>query len=195
MRSNSARGSRASRFRRSKPAQLPTQRRLRRRRGHGTARAGLQGGFGAALTKLEPRRALHQRDEHAGRAQRGRRLDSSNRSERPESSQAIECPHRPLRVPDPPGSPGDPGPCRWCADSSRLASPGRGIGRVAAPGYDGPSMAINRDKLYEEVWAEPMTKVAAKYVVSSSFLARVCERLRVPRPSRGYWAQLEVKRT
>jgi hypothetical protein len=53
-------------------------------------------------------------------------------------------------------------------------------------------MAINRDKLYEEIWAEPMTKVAAKYVVSSSFLARVCERLHVPRPSRGYWAQLEV---
>jgi hypothetical protein len=53
-------------------------------------------------------------------------------------------------------------------------------------------MAINRDKLYEEVWADPMTKVAAKYVVSSSFLARVCERLHVPRPSRGYWAQMEA---
>lgn len=37
-----------------------------------------------------------------------------------------------------------------------------------------------------------MTKVAAPYGVSSSFLARVCERPNVPRPSRGYWAQLEV---
>lgn len=53
-------------------------------------------------------------------------------------------------------------------------------------------MAVTREKLYEEVWAEPMTKVAARYGVSSSFLARVCERLNVPRPSRGYWAQLEV---
>lgn len=53
-------------------------------------------------------------------------------------------------------------------------------------------MAITRETLYEEVWAEPMTKVAARYGVSSSFLARVCERLNVPRPSRGYWAQLEV---
>jgi hypothetical protein len=53
-------------------------------------------------------------------------------------------------------------------------------------------MALTREKLYEEVWAEPMTKVAARYGVSSSFLARVCERLSVPRPSRGYWAQAEV---
>jgi hypothetical protein len=53
-------------------------------------------------------------------------------------------------------------------------------------------MSITRGKLYEEVWAEPMTKVAARYNVSSSFLARVCKRLNVPRPERGYWAQLEV---
>ena len=40
-----------------------------------------------------------------------------------------------------------------------------------------------------------MTKVAARYDVSSSFLARVCERLKVPRPPRGYWAQLAVGKT
>lgn len=53
-------------------------------------------------------------------------------------------------------------------------------------------MIVDRHTLYELVWAEPMTKVAARYGVSSSFLARVCERLNVPRPARGYWAQLEV---
>jgi hypothetical protein len=53
-------------------------------------------------------------------------------------------------------------------------------------------MGLTREKLYEEVWAEPMTKVAARYNVSSSFLARVCKRLNVPRPERGYWAQLVV---
>ena len=37
-----------------------------------------------------------------------------------------------------------------------------------------------------------MTKVAACYGVSSNFLARICERLNVPHPSRGYWQQLEV---
>lgn len=53
-------------------------------------------------------------------------------------------------------------------------------------------MAVSRDTLYDEVWTEPMTKVAARHAVSSSFLARVCEQLNVPRPPRGYWAQLEV---
>jgi len=50
--------------------------------------------------------------------------------------------------------------------------------------------AITREKLYEEVWAEPMTKVAERYDVSGSFLARICTRLGVPRPARGYWAML-----
>lgn len=37
-----------------------------------------------------------------------------------------------------------------------------------------------------------MVTVAKRYDVSSSFLARVCERLDVPRPRRGYWQQLAV---
>lgn len=37
-----------------------------------------------------------------------------------------------------------------------------------------------------------MTKVAEQFGVSGSYLARVCESLRVPRPERGYWAKLEV---
>jgi hypothetical protein len=38
-------------------------------------------------------------------------------------------------------------------------------------------MAVSREALFEEVWAEPMLTVAARYGVSSNFLARVCERL------------------
>lgn len=53
-------------------------------------------------------------------------------------------------------------------------------------------MPVTREQLYEEVWAEPMTTVAARYEISANFLARVCERLRVPRPPRGYWAKLKV---
>src|SRR5580658_3804871 len=55
-------------------------------------------------------------------------------------------------------------------------------------------MGVSRERLYEEVWAEPMTTVAKRYDVSSNFLARVCERLNVPRPSRGHWAQAKVGR-
>jgi hypothetical protein len=53
-------------------------------------------------------------------------------------------------------------------------------------------MSATREELYEQVWSEAMTKVAARHGVSSVFLARVCERMGVPRPPRGYWAQLAV---
>ena len=53
-------------------------------------------------------------------------------------------------------------------------------------------MSVSRETLYEEIWAEPMTTVAARYGVASNFLGRICERLRVPCPPRGYWAQLKV---
>ncbi|AJY69832.1 hypothetical protein RW64_09675 [Geobacter sulfurreducens] len=57
---------------------------------------------------------------------------------------------------------------------------------------DNKDTRVSREQLYEEVWAEPMTKVALKYGVSSSFMARVCTWLNVPRPERGYWAKLAV---
>jgi hypothetical protein len=53
-------------------------------------------------------------------------------------------------------------------------------------------MKVAREHLYKEVWAEPMTTVAKRYEVSSNYLARICERLNIPRPPRGYWQQLEV---
>jgi hypothetical protein len=51
---------------------------------------------------------------------------------------------------------------------------------------------ISREELYELVWSMPMTKVAEKFAVSGSYMARVCSVLGVPRPERGYWAKLEV---
>ncbi len=55
-------------------------------------------------------------------------------------------------------------------------------------------MGVTREQLYRQVWAEPMTKVAARYEVSSNYLARVCEHLNVPRPPRGFWAKQNVGR-
>lgn len=54
-----------------------------------------------------------------------------------------------------------------------------------------PSETVTREQLYELVWQEPMLRVAEKFSVTSSYLARVCTELRVPRPLRGYWAKLE----
>jgi hypothetical protein len=51
---------------------------------------------------------------------------------------------------------------------------------------------VSREALYELVWAEPMLKVAARFSASSSYMARVCTLLNVPRPARGYWAKLAV---
>lgn len=51
---------------------------------------------------------------------------------------------------------------------------------------------LTREALYELVWSEPMLKVAARFSVSSSYMARVCTLLYVPRPERGYWAKLAV---
>jgi len=49
---------------------------------------------------------------------------------------------------------------------------------------------ITREALYELVWSEPMLRVAERYRVSSSFMARVCQCMGVPRPPRGHWAKL-----
>lgn len=51
---------------------------------------------------------------------------------------------------------------------------------------------VTRQELFDLVWAEPMVAVAKRFDVSGSYLARVCSRLNVPRPARGYWAKLAV---
>jgi hypothetical protein len=47
----------------------------------------------------------------------------------------------------------------------------------------------NREQLYEEVWSEPMQKVARKYQLSDVGLAKVCKKLNIPKPGLGYWAK------
>ena len=54
------------------------------------------------------------------------------------------------------------------------------------------STPVTREALYELVWSEPMIKVAPRHGVSSSYLARICSLLNVPRPHPGYWNKLAV---
>jgi hypothetical protein len=54
------------------------------------------------------------------------------------------------------------------------------------------STSVSRDHLYTLVWTEAMTTVAARFGVSTNYLARVCDHLNVPHPTRGYWARLSV---
>ena len=50
----------------------------------------------------------------------------------------------------------------------------------------------DRDSLYEEVWATPMAKLAQKYGISDVGLAKVCRKLAIPLPGRGYWAKKDA---
>jgi hypothetical protein len=54
---------------------------------------------------------------------------------------------------------------------------------------------VSRQELFALVWAEPMLKVAKQFGVSSSYMARVCASMHVPRPERGYWAKLQFGQT
>jgi len=58
-----------------------------------------------------------------------------------------------------------------------------------------PNAPITREALYGLVWSEPMLNVALKFGVSSSYMARVCTALNVPRPSLGYWSKVAYGQT
>jgi hypothetical protein len=46
----------------------------------------------------------------------------------------------------------------------------------------------DREKIYEEIWSEPIQRVAKRYDISDVGLAKVCRKLNIPRPGRGHWA-------
>jgi len=46
----------------------------------------------------------------------------------------------------------------------------------------------NREEIYNEIWQQPIQHVAKKYNLSDVGLAKVCRKLKIPRPGRGYWA-------
>jgi hypothetical protein len=53
------------------------------------------------------------------------------------------------------------------------------------------TIILNRKTVYREVWERPISKVAKEYGLSDRGLAKICSRLAVPTPPRGYWAKLE----
>jgi len=54
---------------------------------------------------------------------------------------------------------------------------------------------FHREKLYEQVWAEPVTKVAKYYSISDVGLRKICRNLDVPLPPVGYWAKSAAGKT
>ena len=54
---------------------------------------------------------------------------------------------------------------------------------------------FERQKLFDEVWATPVTKLAKEYGLSDVGLRKICVSLDVPLPPRGYWAKLAAGKT
>jgi len=46
-----------------------------------------------------------------------------------------------------------------------------------------------RHELYDQVWAKPVREVAKEHGISDVALAKICRKLEIPRPGRGYWAR------
>ena len=46
---------------------------------------------------------------------------------------------------------------------------------------------LKREELYKMVWSEPVSKLARGYGLSDRGLGKICKRLEIPVPGRGYW--------
>ncbi len=53
-------------------------------------------------------------------------------------------------------------------------------------------VTYDREKLYKEVWSTPMSQLASRYGLSDVGLAKICKKLKIPRPERGYWAKVRA---
>jgi len=50
----------------------------------------------------------------------------------------------------------------------------------------------SREDLYSVVWAKPMMTLAGEFGMSGRGLAKLCERLKVPVPPKGYWRKVSL---
>jgi hypothetical protein len=72
------------------------------------------------------------------------------------------------------------------------ASTAESLAPPARPSPDLNSTCWNRVDLYGEVWNQPLVKLSRKYGISDVRLGKVCRKLNVPHPGRGYWAKKTV---
>jgi hypothetical protein len=52
---------------------------------------------------------------------------------------------------------------------------------------DHETVFLKREELYKLVWSEPVSKLARGYGLSDRGLGKICKRLEIPVPGRGYW--------
>ena len=51
-------------------------------------------------------------------------------------------------------------------------------------------LRLRRSELFEHVWPLPVETLAKEWGLSGRGLPKVCRRLRIPVPPRGYWARV-----
>jgi hypothetical protein len=59
---------------------------------------------------------------------------------------------------------------------------------------DVKAIKIYRNKLYEQIWKVPISRLAPEYGLSDVGLSKICRKLKVPKPPRGYWTKLQFKK-
>src|SRR6267378_2922675 len=52
-----------------------------------------------------------------------------------------------------------------------------------------PEQELTRRAMYDLVWSRPLTKVAEDLGISDVALKKICDKHRIPTPSRGHWAK------
>lgn len=50
-------------------------------------------------------------------------------------------------------------------------------------------VTLDRQALFDRVWSDPITTVAREWGISDQGLRKVCKKIQVPVPPRGYWAR------
>jgi hypothetical protein len=57
------------------------------------------------------------------------------------------------------------------------------------------SVTLTREELYNQVWAEPLIRLAARYGLTGNGLKKICRKADIPVPPRGYWRRRQVGRS
>lgn len=54
---------------------------------------------------------------------------------------------------------------------------------------------MSREELFGLVWERPTSEIANELGISDVAVGKLCEKLQVPKPPRGYWARVEAGQT
>jgi hypothetical protein len=57
------------------------------------------------------------------------------------------------------------------------------------PAATRPAVQLNRRKLFDQVWKQPLRKLAQRYGISDVALGKACRRMQIPLPGPGHWAK------